>query len=100
MCTVAKCPERHILCIWTEESKVPVSGWLYLKDQRMKSGARGSYQIGTVDRSAPIKQHKFKSQRESGGNATEPMGTDMDLSGSDYNEKVGIFMVHVVIYIY
>lgn len=66
-----------------------------MKDQRIKCGAKGSYQIGTLDKSVTSEQPVLESleQHEPSGQTDEPTNVDSNVSGSDYDEKVSISMM-------
>ncbi|XP_065682592.1 uncharacterized protein LOC124816201 [Hydra vulgaris] len=70
-CSQDNCPDTHILCTYSPDKKIPVKERLYLKDQREKSGPKGSFQLGSVDREwsrkESLKKHKteYKNLEES-----------------------------------
>ena len=50
-CKVLKCKQLHILCTCRAECNIPLIERQFLKDQREKTGPKGSFQIGSIDRS-------------------------------------------------
>lgn len=59
-CKTENCQTRHIVCTCPPNKKVPLEDREYLKDQREKTGPKGSYQLGPIDKDA-IKKYKRKS---------------------------------------
>ena len=60
-CDLEGCQEEHIFCACNPSCKVPLEERAYLKDQRLKKGPKGLYQMASVDRIA-IKRFKRFSQ--------------------------------------
>ena len=51
-CAVVNCQSVHIACVCLPQLRVPVEEREYLRDQRSKTGTKGTLQIGPVDRRA------------------------------------------------
>ncbi|KAK6178315.1 hypothetical protein SNE40_013114 [Patella caerulea] len=51
-CSKVNCQVKHIVCTCPPKKKVPLEEREYLKDQGSKIGAKGSFQLGSVDKEA------------------------------------------------
>ena len=54
-CTASNCIQDHFLCICATNAKVPPEERAYLRDQRLKIGPKGTFQMASVDRAAAKK---------------------------------------------
>ncbi|XP_065645679.1 uncharacterized protein LOC136076138 [Hydra vulgaris] len=88
-CSQDNCPNTHILCTYSPDKKFPVEERLYLKNQRDKSGPKGSFQLGSVDcersRKGSLKKHKteHKNMEQSLQQETFNLLPEIVLSESD-----------------
>ncbi|HKU33678.1 MAG TPA: hypothetical protein VJR22_07525 [Candidatus Nitrosotalea sp.] len=57
-CKMDDCSQDHIICICPFIAKVPQEDRAYLRDQRMKTGPKGSYQMSSVDFAAVRRDRK------------------------------------------
>ena len=62
-CKDADCIQEHILCVCSSNAKVPIEERAYLRDQRLKIGSRGAYQLSTVDRVAVKKAEAAETRK-------------------------------------
>lgn len=51
-CRTENCTQQHILCICSSNARVPVEDRLYLRDQRLKTGPKGAFQMSSVDKAS------------------------------------------------
>jgi len=51
-CSIENCKQEHIYCSCPPNLKVPIEDRAYLRDQRLKTGPKGSYQMASIDRVA------------------------------------------------
>ena len=63
-CVEENCDVEHIACDCPLPSRVPVEERLYMRDQRRKSGTRGSFQLGPVDRQALSMEKALEAARQ------------------------------------
>lgn len=62
-CKKEKCKMEHIICICPKEAKVPIEERAYIRDQRLKTGPKGLFQMSSVDTS-DIKHNNMIKQKE------------------------------------
>ena len=48
-CDVDNCQQEHLFCSGSPALKVPIEDWAYSRDQRLKKGPKGWYQMASVD---------------------------------------------------
>jgi hypothetical protein len=53
-CSGENCRTKHIVCECPIERRVPAAEREYMQDQRSKTGTRGRFQMGKVDRKAAV----------------------------------------------
>jgi hypothetical protein len=62
-CSTVNCQTAHIICVCPPEHRIPAEERKYLRDQRAKTGTKGSYQMGSVDRLAAARD-KARQKKE------------------------------------
>ena len=61
-CTIQNCDEVHIECLC--QQKVPREEREYLRDQRNKTGPKGTFQLGSVDREAARRDRRREEENQ------------------------------------
>jgi hypothetical protein len=59
-CKKQNCCQEHILCICPANAKVPIEDRAYLRDQRLKTGVQGAFQMSSVDPTAARRDAKLQ----------------------------------------
>ena len=85
-CSVPDCQKSHIVCKCHAERKVPLEDRLYLRDQRLKTGPKGSFQLGPVDRYAAKKMKRIHERHiEELPESPSRISTETDSSSTDHD---------------
>lgn len=106
-CKIENCEESHIICVCSNEVKVPLEDRSYLRDQRSKTGPKGAYQLSSIDRSA-IKRDKMLrvdavssslKEAQSGEMHSVPSEPSQESSSSS-SSTVEVFIVVLFLFIF
>ena len=58
-CKKQNCCQEHILCTYPANAKVPIEDRAYLRDQRLKTGVQGTFQMSSVNPTAARRDAKL-----------------------------------------
>jgi hypothetical protein len=72
-CTVLNCQTEHIACECPPELRVPVEEREYMRDQRSKTGTRGNFQLGPVDRITAVRDKAKEASKQQRQNKPPPL---------------------------
>jgi hypothetical protein len=94
-CDKTDCQAQHLICECPPHQRVPFEEREYLRDQRKKTGTKGTYQIGPVDRAAVAKHTSRQKRKEQSSRRRHKQHVEQKVINPDlsYEVKQIIFII-------